>query len=333
MKINYGVAIENWKEEAIAGTSSKGILVSGTAIKEVVSRNGVKYMAKELEKSAHTLAGRPMLKDHKNDVDHIIGKVTSSVYKGEDKSIRFTGIVTDEKVKELIQQGLINHVSIGAACKLTPQESDGENCVVAENIEFLELSVTPVPGVPDASISAGEGFAMAVHEAYTNSNQAVGQVQEAKCPECGKVVPPDAMKQHMADHTKKKEQMQMEEKKMADELNLAKESLCEAIMAFDSSWKKEDLMVFTVEALRKVLERAKTVVVQKKEEKVEVKAEAKGVVETAPVQKQEDVLVIQASENSNENLRGVKAGQFVVERTGKKMAFWKMPDYKKQLMS
>ena len=45
VKINFVTTIENY-QDVQENTTLKGIMVNGTAIKEVTSRNGVKYLAK-----------------------------------------------------------------------------------------------------------------------------------------------------------------------------------------------------------------------------------------------------------------------------------------------
>src|SRR3990167_4557808 len=146
-------------------------MVHGTAAKEVISRNGIKYVAKELEKATPTLKGKPILKDHKNTVDNIIGKVINAQYNAEEKAIKFQGLIVDEKIQKLITNGLLNHVSIGASVKnLHQEETAGQKYMVAEGIEILELSVTPVPGIADASIMPGENLAIAMQEAYENND-------------------------------------------------------------------------------------------------------------------------------------------------------------------
>ena len=305
VKINFVTTIENY-QDVQENTTLKGIMVNGTAIKEVTSRNGVKYLAKELEKATPSLRGKPILKDHQNNVDSIVGKVIESTYDIAEKAIKFKGVVTDEKVKTLILNGLLNHVSIGASVKKMHQEEsqDGESLMVAEGIEILELSVTPVPGVQAASISAGEGFAMALQESY---NSLQNEVSES-----------------LSQKTEIKENE--EEPEMSEEtIKIAKEAMSNAVLAFDKKWKKEDLMSFTVESLKILLEKAQA------EHKIEEVAQPKGMVTQETHEPQpEKRSVIEMPVGVDEALKGIKAGTLVVERsTGGKASYWKMPDYKK----
>src|SRR3990167_6337492 len=124
----------------------------------------------------------------------------------------FKGLIADEHVKQLIMNGLLDHVSIGASVKnlRTEETENGEDIMVAEGIEFLELSVTPVTGVPEPSIGAGEGHVVMLAEKF----------KEMKM-----------MKQDQIQTEMNREV----ERKMVDELKIAKETLIEAIRAFDES--------------------------------------------------------------------------------------------------
>ena len=317
MKINYGVAIEKYDIEENPSTKQKSLLVHGIAVQEVTSRNGIKYIAKEIEKAAPTLIGKPILKDHKNDVDHIIGKVIHSEYNKENKSIPFKGLIVDEKMQSLITNGLINHVSIGASVQNMRQEEadNGEKYMVAEGIEILELSVTPVPGVPQASISAGENLFAYAMETLAE--------QMMKCPECGKMIKDkEEMEKHKnSAHKKEETEVKNMEQQISPELTRAKEALIDIVLTMDNSWTREDLMKCDLESLRVLLAKIRAVETKK--------AVPKGMVSTTEeVPKQADVIRVPL--NADEAIKNVKAGTMVVEQ-GKngKINFWKMPDYAK----
>jgi len=344
-KFNFSTVIEQAQDvQELTNTSSKGIMVKGTAIKEVVSRNGVKYLAKELEKATPTLRGKPILKNHQNNVDSIVGKVFDSSYNSQEKSIEFKGLVTDSKVKELIQDGLINHVSIGASAKLRQEENEsGEKCMIAEDLEILELSVTPVPGVPSASIMAGESFAIAIQEAY---NEAKHEEEMLECPECKKMIPEKEMKEHMkTDHDKEtenvlntnKEKNLIEVKqKMENEEKFVKNILVESVMMLNEDWTRTELESLDLTSLKTLLKKAQESL-QKKTVKTEEKVEPKGMISQPVIQEVtpivNDVITMIASEgNDGMRLKGIKPNTFVVERkSGNKCDVWRMPDYKKQL--
>jgi len=91
-----------------------GFTIGGVAINETTTSNGHKFIAEELSKSAHTLIDVPLLKDHENRVDNIVGRVKSAHFDESAKNIPFRAIVKDEKMKQMIKDKLINSVSVGA---------------------------------------------------------------------------------------------------------------------------------------------------------------------------------------------------------------------------
>lgn len=137
-------------------SDSGHLAVKGIAINEVITRNNVKYTAEELQAAAGSLQGRPILKDHNNSVDSIVGKVKASYFDAMAKNVQFEGEIFDERVKTMIREGLINHVSIGARVKSmekVKEEKAGDEYILVKGVEFLELSLVAVPGDPGASIS------------------------------------------------------------------------------------------------------------------------------------------------------------------------------------
>jgi len=130
------------------------LYIEGVAINETITRNNVKYVAEELEKASPSLINKPILKDHRNEVDAIVGRTTESVFDKSAKALKFRGKIMDEKTKDMIKDGRITNVSIGARVKdLISEESEGSNVLKAEGIEFLELSLTPVPGDAAATLT------------------------------------------------------------------------------------------------------------------------------------------------------------------------------------
>lgn len=137
--------------------------IRGEAIHSIVTRNGVKYAAEELSKSAHTLKNKPLLKDHKNSVDSIVGRTTETAFNQTTGAVHFDAFVKDKKLQEDITDGLVTSVSVGAMVK-TLEEGFDENgdkqpFVTARGIDFVELSFVAVPADPNA------GFAKACFEA------------------------------------------------------------------------------------------------------------------------------------------------------------------------
>jgi hypothetical protein len=60
---------------------SKDLFIEGEAIHETTTRNNYTYTAEELEKSATTLMGKPILDSHRTEsVRDILGLVTNAWY-------------------------------------------------------------------------------------------------------------------------------------------------------------------------------------------------------------------------------------------------------------
>ena len=286
--------------------------VGGTAIDECTSRNGIKYKAKELERAAPTLVHKPILKDHKNEVDSVVGKVTESKYDPIKKSIEYKGNIVDEKAKMLIAQGMINHVSIGATVRNMREETIDENKeLIAEGIEILELSLTPVPGIPNASIQ-GQSFAEAIQEAYNSSfaiNKTV-QINEVN----------DNMENNAEIDVLKEQLKKLEEEKQAMETKMVlerKSVIVEAILKTNNALNKEDL-------LKK--EFAELELIKKYEEALIVKnadVQKARVEQQAPTQENN---VVRITSDDDMRVSEAKAGDLVIGPDN----FYIMPNYQKQ---
>ena len=155
---SFQTPIKNLTEDF---NGDKKFFIEGTAVEETTSRNGITYVARELELAAPSLQDKPLLKDHDNKVDNIVGRVTKSSYNAVRKAVEFKAQVMDSKIKEMVSDGRLKNVSIGASVKgFREEESNGTNLKIAEGIEILELSFTPVPGVPGATLhqALGESY-------------------------------------------------------------------------------------------------------------------------------------------------------------------------------
>lgn len=144
-------------------TIGDDFFIRGVAINETTTRNGTTFIAEELSKSAPTLREKPILKDHRNSVDSIVGRTTNNVSFNEvTKSIEFEGKIMDNDIKQKIRDGRIRSVSVGAFLSEdseTVTDEDGNESVIARGIDFVELSLVAVPADPDA------GFSRAIMEA------------------------------------------------------------------------------------------------------------------------------------------------------------------------
>ena len=135
--------------------SNDKIKISGIAVREGTSRNNRKYRAKELEKFAPTLIGKPILKDHEGITDNVIGKVTNAESLEDGVIVTYEGWVKEDGsgILEKLKDGRISEVSIGAIAGKIVKEKGNDDIIIPVDMEALELSTTPVPGNRGTSVS------------------------------------------------------------------------------------------------------------------------------------------------------------------------------------
>lgn len=150
-------------------------LIKGVAINATTTANNHKFLEEELMSSATSLNGVPLLVDHNNTIESIKGRVHNGFYNEVAKRIEFEAKVMDEKIKQMIKNGLINSVSVGASVDNIEEDTDGS--LVPRGIKFRELSLVAVPA------DNGATFGMALKEAYKIQEE---EKMKYECPECGK---------------------------------------------------------------------------------------------------------------------------------------------------
>ena len=160
-------AIKDWRvleffvpiEENLTNDKDE-FIIRGVAINETTTLNNVKYVAEELEKAAPTFRNVPILLDHKNEVRNIVGRTTEGVnYNRQFGRIEFEGRIMDEKIKEMIKDGRIGSVSIGAKVHDLQEEEDGSQKAIG--IQGLEISLVAVPG--DSQATFAHAIQQSVH--------------------------------------------------------------------------------------------------------------------------------------------------------------------------
>lgn len=164
---------QDWKHVEFFAPITEGIFeddnsftIRGKAINETTTRNGVTYVASELDASAHTFRDKPILLDHKNEVKNIVGRTTENVvYSSADQAILYEAKIMDKEIQQMIKDGRITNVSIGAAIKdLVEDEEAGT--MTAVGMEGLEISLVAVPGDPGANIATALQNSFKLKEAY-----------------------------------------------------------------------------------------------------------------------------------------------------------------------
>lgn len=127
-------------------------IIRGVAINETTTLNNIKYVAEELVKAAPSFRNVPILLDHKNEVKNIVGRTTENVeYNSTFKRIDFEAKIMDKSIQEMIKDGRIGSVSIGAKVEDLTEEEDGSKKAIG--IRGLEISLVAVPGDSQANLA------------------------------------------------------------------------------------------------------------------------------------------------------------------------------------
>ena len=134
-------------------------VIRGVAISETTTHNNHKYIAEELQKASSSLIGKPLLVDHDNRIESIKGRISDALFDVNAKHIKFEAKVMDKNIREMIKDGRINSVSVGAFAEdLIHEEATG--AYIAKGIKFAELSLVAVPADENAN------FAMAMAKSF-----------------------------------------------------------------------------------------------------------------------------------------------------------------------
>lgn len=157
MILEYNVPIIEFESADPADFRIKGI-----AINETITSNGHHFISEELESSAGSLIGVPLLKDHINEVDKIVGRVTSAHFDSIDNNIKFEAKIMDTKMRQMVKDGRIKTVSVGACVEDLEEMEDGD--LIPRGITFKELSLVAIPA------DMGATFGVALKEAYNKSH-------------------------------------------------------------------------------------------------------------------------------------------------------------------
>ncbi len=152
--IEYSIPIESSAE--LGGDFT----IQGIAINETTTSNNHKFLGEELRKAASTLIGVPLLKDHNNSVDAIVGRVQTASFNEELRNIPFKAVIKDPTMIKLVKDRLINSVSVGAHVDPNDIDEGEDGEVIPRNIEFKELSLVAIGADPGAS------FDIALNNAY-----------------------------------------------------------------------------------------------------------------------------------------------------------------------
>ena len=184
---------------------STHILIAGTAITVGTTRNLHTFLSKELEKATPSLAGKPIQLDHSHKTEDNIGKVLASSYDRNVETIKYIGRIRESHaVTPAVSSGDVDTVSVGGfardmKCNICGESKipdsagriacnhrlgriyEGQQAtVVGIDIQFVELSVTPIPADPRASAGvmthdSMQSALVALAESYIGADSSVSE--------------------------------------------------------------------------------------------------------------------------------------------------------------
>jgi len=309
-------------EEKVFDKDTDEFLIRGVAINETTTLNNVKYVAQELEKASSSFRNVPILLDHKNEIKNIVGRTTNNVnFNSANRRIDFEGKIMDKTIREMIKDGRIQNVSIGAKVDDLVEETDGSKKAVG--IRGLEISLVAVPGDNQANLAQAINHNFHLKEmANINANRYSKHIEHTE------ISNEEMLKlaQNIIDEFDKKESIDNSSSEQVSKLNLKEDNMAEdtAVKDIVDSPKQVENPEQTEQKSESVntqnqIDELKSLIISsfsemkkiqesKKEEKVN---ETKGIVSTEKVE---------ASENSND---------FIVESAENGKGFSLYSDYSK----
>ena len=299
--------------------------IRGVAINATTTRNRTRFEAAELQASAPTLRNKPLLKDHNNSVDSIVGRTTNNVnFDVQTQAVMFEAYVIDEAIQKKINAGLIQNVSIGAVLTKDPEiikDSEGNvEAIVAKGIDFVELSLVAVPADPNA------GFAKALMESF---DLKVKEESQYACQKCNQsFTTKEALSVHMSDKHAEPDGDETGtdtdddgdgNQKLTSTSILEAADMAEEIKTLEALRAAREQLEMECEALKIEKLNAQKAELSKTEAVTEKTDLTKGVVESSSESVQDDYLV---ERNGNKfsvskNLSEMKASPFTTEKAAR----------------
>ena len=129
--------------------------VKGVALPPSTSRNGRTYTFEEIHDAK--ISGKTISLNHTDDVTDNVGIVN---FIKTDNGLEYEGVIYDTGkhpyVTDMLEKGLIQHVSIEAIAEKL--EEDGSGNAIVKGIDITGLGLVKTPGIPEASIALSEAL-------------------------------------------------------------------------------------------------------------------------------------------------------------------------------
>lgn len=137
-----------------------GTVVHGIALgvnDVTVGQSGVKKMwpPETLKDAAPSLAGTPLVTDHENGSESVVGQVTKSGYK-EDVGVIYEAVVFDEELAEKIEKGLLDVSIRGYHPDPEKMEKNDDGAAIIDKLVFDNLSIVPQGASESNTLEVGE---------------------------------------------------------------------------------------------------------------------------------------------------------------------------------
>jgi len=131
--------------------SKENVKIRGVLAIPRVSLNGYLYLPEELENAVKKANEVPIYLEHVS-ANNAVG-VAKLIWNPEKMRVEFEGEVFDEEVEKAIRAGAIKHVSLGADYDIL---DFFDSYSVPRGLEFRELSLVAIPGIPEANLEVVE---------------------------------------------------------------------------------------------------------------------------------------------------------------------------------
>jgi len=255
-------------------------IIRGVAISETTTHNNHRYIAEELSKAAPGLMGKPLLVDHDNRVESIKGKVTSSFFDDIKKNIQFEAKIMDKDIKDMIKDGRISNVSIGAFAEDLVKEEDSDS-FIAKGIKIVELSLVAIPADENATFATAMAKNFQLKESmedgesyiYEDSfKEEIDKIEKAE----KNIYTGERRYGEMAEEKKdkiveKNQELEDQNKKITEELKALKQEKKDAlitkykVLCEEKKIKEKDVSNLTEETIKLLTEQLEEIKVEKKE--------------------------------------------------------------------
>ena len=250
-------------------------IIKGVAINETTTLNNIKYVAEELEKAASSFRNVPILLDHRNEVKNIVGRTTENVtFNHAGKRIEFEGKIMDKEIQEMIRDGRIGSVSIGAKVQDLIDEEDGSKKAIG--VHGLEISLVAVPGDSQATLAQAleHNFHLKEMANIVNNENKLNTETTKMAEEEQKVVAPESEESKEESKEETKKETEEEPKEESKEEEKTEEPKKEEVSSEFANMKKQiselkELMTIKKEAVKK-LDNTKGKVIEAKKEIEEI---------------------------------------------------------------